>query len=144
MPALFEAVSNPEKKPVIVREAAQVLDEEVASKSGLGGLAVKGAFAMVKALKPGIITEVIEGLMPDFAKALDPILAERGTRTVAEIFVARENDVVQALLGVTDQRAKKTTHLSLLKAYQKLRPSAEKQVAAGLPRLARLVAKHTA
>lgn len=140
-----EVIADAGRRRAVVHDATVVLDEEVASKSGLSGLAIKAAFAMVKAVKPGIIPETCEGLMPDFAKALDPLLAQcPAEQKVAAYLMSREQDVVQALLGVTDARAQRTTHQTLLKAYQRLRPSAEKQVAAGLPRLSRLVEKHVA
>ncbi len=143
MGALSEVVSNPEKKPAIVRDAAVLLDEEVASKSGVAGLAVKAAFGMVKAVKPGIIPHVIDGLLPDFASALDPILDERPAGTSASAHLLQNQArVVAALLSVTDERARHTPHAVLLKAYQKLRPAAEKHVSLGLPRLARLVDQH--
>ena len=143
MGALSDVVADAEKKQAVVRDAAVLMDEEVASKSGVGGLVVKAVFATVKAVKPGVIPEAIEGLLPDFAQALDPILAERKDGTpVAAHLLQHESRVVQALLSVTDDRAKRSTHHTLLKAYEKLRPTAERQVSAGLPRLAKLVEKH--
>jgi hypothetical protein len=143
MVSLSEVVEQPERRRAVVQDAERVLDQEVSDKSGLGGMAVKAAFAMVKALKPGIIPEVIDGLLPDFARALQPILSQRGPgQKPSEVMASKPDAVVQALLGVTDERAKKTTHQTLLKAYQKLRPSAEKQVAAALPRVGALADRH--
>jgi hypothetical protein len=144
-PNLSAVLSNPDSRRALIRDAGTMLDDEVASRGGITGLGIKAAFTMVKAIRPGIIEEVLEGLMPEFAKALDPVLAQRPQGSgpgVAAFLEARTNDVVQALLGVTDARARKTTHKSLLAGYQKLRPIAEKQVAQSVPRLARLVEKH--
>ncbi len=143
MPTLSEIIAHPDQRRQIVADANVVLDQEVADKTGISGLAVKGAFALVKGLKPGIIPEVIDGLLPEFCGAVDPILAKRTPGTDIQSFLtARPNDIVQALLGVTDARAQRTTHQTLLKAYQKLRPSAEKQVAAAIPRVSAMVARH--
>lgn len=142
MVSLSEFLSRPDRLKTVVQDATVMLDEEVASKGGLTGMGVKAAFAMVRALKPGIIPEVLEGLLPDFATNLDPILAKRDKATVPAHFEQHANDVVQALLAVTDGRAQKTTHKTLLSAYQKLRPTAEKHVAAAVPRLGRLIEKH--
>ena len=44
------------------------------------------------------------------------------------------------LLAVTDARAQKTTHKTLLSAYNKLRPQAEKHVTSAVPRVAQFAA----
>lgn len=145
MAVLGDIISDALRRRNVVRDAAGLLDEEVASKGGVSGLAIKAAFAMVKAVKPGIIAETIESLLPEFAAALDPILEKREEKIgIVPFVLSREGEVVNALLGVTDKRARRTTHKTLLTAYQKLRPTAEKQVAAGLPRLSRLIEKHHA
>jgi hypothetical protein len=143
MGALTDLIAIPERKKAVVHDAAVLLDEEVASKGGVSGLAVKAAFGMVKAVKPGIIPETIDGLLPEFAAVLDPIFAQRPEGTaLGGYLMSREKDVVQALLSVTDARAKRTTHKTLSGAYNRLRPSAEKQVAAAMPRVAKLMDKH--
>lgn len=140
---LSEVVQSPDRLPRIVSDAQQVLDAEVAEKKGLTGIAVKGAFGVVKALKPGIIGEVIESLLPDFARVLDPIIATKPNNQSLDSFLrSKESEVVAALLSITDDRAKKTTHKSLVGAYNKLRPQAEKHVGAAVPRVAALVDRH--
>jgi hypothetical protein len=143
VPTLTEVLSDPGRLKAAVQDATVMLDEEVADKGGLTGLGIKAAFGVVKAVKPGIIPEVFEHLLPEFAKNLDPILAQRPAGTaVTTQFAQRTNDVVQALLAVTDGRAKKATNQTLVSAYNKLRPTAEKHVSAAVPRLARLIEKH--
>lgn len=145
MQSLSEILADANKRHQIVGDANVVLDQEVSDKSGISGLAIKGAFAVVKGLKPGIIPEVIDGLLPEFAHAIDPVLAKRPDGTnVASFLQSRSNDIVQGLLAVTDERARRTTHQTLLKAYQRLRPTAEKHVAAAIPRVSVMVAKHVA
>ena len=145
MAVLGDIISDALRRRSVVRDAAMLLDEEVASKGGVSGLAVKAAFALVKKVKPGIIAETIDALLPEFAAAMDPILARRDEKIGIVAFVlSREGEVVNALLGVTDKRAQRTSHKTLLGAYRQLRPTAEKQVAAGLPRLSRLIEKHHA
>ena len=143
MASLSDVLSDPNRRQQIVHDSGGVLDQEVADKGGIAGLAIKGAFALVKGLKPGIIPELIEGLLPEFTKAIDPILAQRPPGAdIATFLNGRTNDIVQALLAVTDARAAKTPHQTLLKAYQKLRPTAEKHVGAAIPRVAAMVARH--
>jgi hypothetical protein len=144
-PNLSAVLSNPDSRRALVRDAEVMLDEEVASRGGLTGMGIKTAFAMVKTIRPGFIGEVLGDLLPDFATALDPLLAQRpeaGSQGVAAFLEARPGEVANALLGVTDARARRTTHKSLLSAYNKLRPIAEKQVSQSVPRLAKLVERH--
>ena len=145
MGTLSDIISDPLRRRTVIRDTADALDEEVSGKGGVSGLAIKAAYAMVKAMKPGIILETVEHLLPEFAAAIDPILSERPVSVgVVPYMLSREKEIANALLGVTDRRASRTSHKALLGAYQKLRPTAEKQVLAGLPRLARLIEKHHA
>jgi hypothetical protein len=144
MASLADVISQPERRKAVVADAEKVVDLEVGDKSGLSGFAIKGGFALVKGLKPGIIGELVEGLLPEFCGAVDPILAKRppGNTDIAGFLNGRSSEVIQSLLGVTDARAKKSTHASLVKMYEKLRPTAEKNVAAAIPRLAGLIERH--
>lgn len=144
MASLADVLAQPERRQAVIRDAENVVDQEVSDKSGLSGLAIKGAFAVVKGLKPGIIADLIDGLLPEFVGAVDPILAKRpaGTKDIASFLRGRADEVVQSLLNVTDERAKKSTHQTLVKAYEKLRPTAEKNVAAAVPRVAGLIERH--
>lgn len=145
MASLTDVISQPDRRKQVVSDAGQLLDQEVDDKSGLSGMAIKGAYAIVKGMKPGIIPEVIDGLLPDFCKAVDGVIGGRPAGTDIESYInSKTNDVVQGLLATTDARAQKTTHQTMLKAYQRLRPMAEKQVAAAVPRVAKMVAKHVA
>lgn len=140
---LTEVIQDPARLRRVVADASDVLDAEVADKSGLTGIAVKGAFAIVKAVKPGILVESIENLLPDFARVLDPVIAGRPEGTsLATYLKSKSGDVVTALLSITDDRARKSTHKTLVGAYNKLRPQAEKHVSAAVPRVADLVDKH--
>lgn len=76
MPTVAEALLAEGKRPAVVADCATLIDEEVASKSGLGGLAIKTAFATVKALKRGIIPESVNALLDDFVVELEPFYAE--------------------------------------------------------------------
>ena len=57
MSTLAEVLLVPGKRPKVVDDCVRIVDEEVDSKGGLSGLAIKGAYALVKAVKPGFITE---------------------------------------------------------------------------------------
>lgn len=146
MPTLAEHFSQTPKRKNVIADLAHLVDEEVAAKSGLSGFAIKGAYAMVKAVKPGFITEVIDGMFDDWIARLEPLYTECSAAggNVAGEFQKRAPRVADALLSVTDDRAKKTTHQTAKKAYEKLRPTAKRNVEEAVPRLSKLLAKHTA
>lgn len=147
MADLKSVLTDPARRRDVVRDAEQLLDAEVDSKGGLSGLAIKGAFKVVKSFRPGIIPDVIDGLLDDFATRLDPFYQAHLTggagRSIVDAFTARKGEIADALLAITDQRARVTRHAALKSAYEKLRPEGKKHVEAAVPGVARLVEKHT-
>src|SRR5262245_32246922 len=65
-----------DKRPQTLGDCVQLVESEVASKSGLTGIAVKGAFAVVKAVKPGFVREAVDHLLDEFVQQLEPFYAE--------------------------------------------------------------------
>jgi len=135
-----------EKRQQAIDDACRVLDEEVADKSGLGGIAVKAAYAVVKGIKPGFIRQAVDHLLDEFLDALSPFADEGTEKKVNPGSLLLENRarMANALLAVTDRRAHKTESGVVRKSYDKLRPSAQKHVEAAAPRLAKLLDKYAA
>ena len=73
MMTLREALGGEDKRQAVIQDACVVLDREVADKSGLSGVAVRGAYTIVKGIKPGFVSEVIDALLDDFLDALQPL-----------------------------------------------------------------------
>ena len=145
MPKLPEILNSPEKKESVVDDCAALIDAEVADKGGISGLALKAGYGVVKGIKPGFIRHVISDLLPEFATALDPFYQEATEQKKAprEHFVANSSRVADALLSITDSRAKTAKSSVVRNTYDKLRGTAKKNVEQALPRLGDLVAKHT-
>jgi hypothetical protein len=143
MPALSDALNDAAKKPAVIADCLTLLDQEVADKSGFSGLAIKAGYAAVKGVKPGFLREVVEMLVPKFAEVLDPLYQEAKSKSVpvSSYFQQNAGRVADAMLGITDERAKRASGL-VKKTYESLRPNAKKNVEAGVPRLGRLVEKH--
>lgn len=142
---LSEKLLDPTVRPQVVQDCVQLVDREVASKSGLTGMAIKAAYAVVKAVKGGIIPEVVEGLLPDFAARLEPFYAAWQVAPAVPLpsyLEPRADAVAEALLAITDERAQKTKNATLRKTYEKLRPMGKKNVEQAMPRLGSLLAKH--
>jgi len=146
MSTLKEILTAPGVRGKVIEDCDRVVEEEVASKSGLSGLAIKGGFAVVKAMKPGMVKELMGHLLEDFSDRLDPIYqaAKSKNEPVAAYFNARPGEVADALLGITDDRAKRAKNQGLKSLYEKLRPQGKKQVEMAVPRIGRVIAKHTA
>ena len=77
MTTLRERLGSGEKRQQAIDDACRVLDEEVADKSGLGGIAVKAAYAVVKGIKPGFIRQAVDHLLDEFLDAFDRLIPEQ-------------------------------------------------------------------
>jgi hypothetical protein len=129
----------------VVADCASLVDEEVKSKGGISGVAIKGAYGTVKTIKPRFVPEVIDALFDDWVAKLEPYYAKwrsAGSGSLAEYLTARSEDVAEDLLKVTDERAGRSKHKTASKLYGKMRPSAKRNVAAAVPRLGALMEKH--
>src|SRR5207249_1186620 len=56
-------LSDKSKRPRLLSDCERLIDDEVKSKGGLSGLAIKGAYKIVCAIKPGLIREAMDGLL---------------------------------------------------------------------------------
>ncbi|MFT3773843.1 MAG: hypothetical protein QM820_51395 [Minicystis sp.] len=141
--SLADAINDASKKGVIITDCCTMIDEEVAAKGGLSGLAVKAGYAAVKGIKPGFIAEVVEKLLPEFAKAVDPIWEEgKKAGKPVDHFTSNKSRVADSLLAVTDAKSKNAKSAVVRGTYEKLRGSAKKNVEDAVPRLAKLLDKH--
>lgn len=144
MASLVETIKDPTRRRAVVDECVALIDAEVSDKGGLSGVAIKGTYAAVKAIKPGLIGMSMDHLLDDFSGKVDPFwleCQEKGEEPRA-YFVRRGSDVANALLSITDGRARKSTHKNLVKAYERLRPQGVNHIIAAMPRFADLLKKH--
>ncbi|HEX3695751.1 MAG TPA: hypothetical protein VH374_10210 [Polyangia bacterium] len=146
MSTLSEVLLVPGNRKVVVGDCVKLIEEEVDSKGGLTGLAVKGAFALVKAVKPGFVAEAVDSMLDDFVKRLEPFHAAAQARNepTGPSMNSRAGEVAEALLAISDERAARARNPTLKKAYEKLRPTGKKHVEAAVPRIGRLITKYTA
>jgi hypothetical protein len=147
MARLAEILTQSAVRPQVVQACAALIDAEVASKSGIGGLAVKAGYKLVKAVKPTMVPDVVDKLLPEFAEAMQPMYEEAlanprgGAR--GDAFAAHVGKdparVAAALLSVTDRRAEQASG-PLKKTYARLRDTAETHVQAAVPGLVKALA----
>ena len=146
MPTLPEILTNDAKKGLVVDDCCTLIDAEVSDKGGISGLAIKAGYKAIKGVKPGFVRHVVSDLLPEFARVLDPMYQEAKTnaKPVSDLFAARASDVAEALLGLTDEKAKNSKNGLVRGTYDKLRGTAKKNVEAAAPRLGKLIESHTA
>jgi hypothetical protein len=145
MTNLTEALTAESKKNAVVEDCLALIDAEVADKGGLTGLAIKAGYKTIQGIKPGFVRHVVSDLLPEFAQVLEPIFQEARTKgqPVRAYFTSNSGRVADALLSITDEKAKRSKSGLVKGTYDKLRSSARKNVEAAVPRLAAMIEKHT-
>jgi hypothetical protein len=144
MATLTEILTADAKKGAVIDDCLALIDAEVADKGGLSGLAIKAGYGVVKGIKPGFVKNVVTDLLPEFAAALDPLYQEaiEKKRPVGEYFKENSARAADAMLSVTDGKAKNAKSGAVKATYEKLRSSAKKNVEAAVPRLGKMIEKH--
>ncbi len=144
MGSLVEAVQDGTKRPLIIADCTQMIDQEVKDKSGLTGIAVKGGFKAIKGFRPDIVPMALEDLIDEFATQVEPFWQEcqNNGEDAQQFFVRRKVDIANALLSITDGKAKNSKHRVLVKAYNALRGKAVEHIGAAMPRFSSIVKKH--
>jgi len=147
MRSLKEIIEDPKLSKSIVADGLQVLDEEMAKRSGLGGLAIKGAYKVIKSIQGGKTLErAVAILLPEFVDKLDPYyerFQEEGKgKTWTEYLQPHYGAIADELLSVTDHKIQGTDNRAVRGAYDKLRPKARKEVIDSLPSLSRMMERY--
>lgn len=136
------------KRQQVIQECCVLIDEEVASKKGLSGLAIKGGYAVFKAVKKTALPDAVDFLLDDFVRVLDGfherfrVDAAQDGSSFKSYLVARKAEVAEGLLAITDHRQEASTNRAVKGAYLKLRPAAANHVQEAVPRLGDLMERH--
>ena len=148
MPAtLQEMLLAPETKPQVVADCQALVEQELSTKSGVSGTAIKVAYKAVTAFAPGYYQSTVEIMLPDMAEKLEPFWADfsaSGGSEFGDYLAKRGDEVAEALLTVTDAMAAASERPAIVKAYNAVRRGASKHIEAALPRLGALVQKYAA
>ena len=143
MSSLSEALSDQDKRDRVIDDCVVLVDDEVKRKKGLGGAVIKTGYKAVKGIKPGFIRKVVSSLLDRWAAKLDPLWEEdKGDGAPVKFFERERSMVADALLSVTDEKAKTASNAVVASTYKKLRPTAKKHTEEAVPGLAKLLAKH--
>lgn len=144
---LKQILLDSDRRPNVVTDMQNLVDQEVDDKSGVSGTVVKTGYSAVKKIKPGIIGSAVDSLLDEFVAALEPFYADfkaAGAGQFADYLPGRGDEAADALLSVTDARAERSSRDSIKKVYSKLRPNGKKNVQEALPRLGAVIDRHAA
>jgi len=148
MSTLPETLLAPDVQPQVIADCRELVEREVGDMSGVTGTAVRLAYKTVRTFDANHIQVMIESLLPDVAAALQPYWAAFSAEFPADsgdfggYLAAREDEVAEALLSITDARRRFSTRATIIKAYNTVRVSSVKHVKAALPALGTLVQKY--
>jgi hypothetical protein len=144
-PALDQILLADDVRPDVEVDCLALIEQEVSGKSGVSGAAVKLAYKTAKTFAKGYMQSTVENLLPDFVAALEPFWADfaaSGAAGFGDYLAKRGDEVAEALLSVTDERAKMSERPVIIRAYGTVRGGAAKHINAALPAVGALVDKY--
>ncbi len=124
----------------MVDACCSLVDAEVAARSGVSGMAVRAGYRAVTSIRPAMVRDAVDHLLPDFAAALEPLHAEAPGPPFEAHLRANGSRAAEALLRVTDARVEHAKSAIVRKTYAGLRRIARGQLEASMPGLARALA----
>lgn len=140
---LNEQFKDPQIQAKIADDCAQLIDQQVSEKTGLGGLAIKTAYGVLKGIGPGYFPRVIMNLLPKAMTAMDPIWQE-GIQAGDPVSHLSQNktQTAEILLGVTDHKIANAKNKIVIATYNKLRKSIKGDVEEAVPGLAKIISQY--
>jgi hypothetical protein len=148
MATLQEMLLAPDIQPTVVADCEELVTDQVADMSGVTGAAVKLAYNTVRKVDADHIHAMIVTILPSVADALQPYWAQFSAQYTPSsgdfggYLAARDEEVAEALLAITDRRRDNSRRPAIVKAYNTIRGRAIKQVKAALPALGVLIQKY--
>jgi hypothetical protein len=142
---LHEMLLAPDVQPQVVADVQALVQQELASKSGISATAIKVAYKAVTAFAPGYYQETIQAMLPDMTDKLQPFWADftaSGGSEFGDYLSKRPEEVSEAMLSVTDDMASRSERPTIIKAYKAVRGGASKQIEPALPNLGAMVQKY--
>ena len=141
---LSDQLNDPQIQAKIAGDCSVLMDEQVAAKTGLGGMAIKTAYGVLKGIGPGYTTRAIQNLLPNAITAIEPLWAE-GMANGDPVSHMSQNPAKAAdiLLGVTDHKIAKAQNKVVIATYNKFRKSVQGDVEAAVPGLAQIIGRYS-
>ncbi|PZO41777.1 MAG: hypothetical protein DCF21_02905 [Leptolyngbya sp.] len=142
--ALSDILHDQALKAKVVDDCTHLIDRQVAAKGGLGGMALKATYGVVKGVGAGYIPGAIGRILPEVVTSLEPMWAE-GEQAGDPVAYLSQNQTQAAdvILGVTDDRVANTNNGLVKSSYSKLRQSVKGDVAGAVPGLAEILGAYS-
>lgn len=142
---LQEILLAPDTRPQVIADCHALIEQELASKSGISGSAVKLAYKTVNTFASNHIHHMIRTLLPPLVDQLQPYWEDfnaSGGGEFGDYLARRGAEVSESLLSVTDARAAASRRPTIIRAYRTVRGGAAKHVEAALPHVGIMVQKY--
>ena len=141
--ALSEKIKDDTVRANIVADCTKLIDQQVAAKGGLSGMAMKTAYGVIKGVGAGYIPGALNRLLPEACQAIDPIWQEGQAAGDPVKYLSEHSDrTADSILSVTDARIQRTDNGVVSGTYKKLRKSVKNDVEAAVPGLAAIISTH--
>lgn len=141
---LSNILSDRTVKAQVVADCALLIDGQVASKGGFGGMALKTTYSVVKGMSSSYIPGAIERILPEVVTSLEPLWAEGEQAGDPVAYLAQnQGRAADVILGVTDRRIAKTDNGLVRSSYTKLRQSVIGDVESAVPGLAHIFGRYS-
>lgn len=140
---LSNAIQDKAVRNAITADCTQLIDQQVSKKGGLGGMALKTAYKVVKGIGADYIPGAVNRLLPETCAAVDPLWEEGKAKGDAAGYMSANSDrAADLILSATDARIERVGTGVISASYKKLRKSVKSDVVAAVPDLAQILDKH--
>ncbi|MBD2465079.1 hypothetical protein H6G89_29150 [Oscillatoria sp. FACHB-1407] len=127
----------------LVADCAKLMDEQVAAKGGISGMALKAAYSVVKGIEPSYIPKAIQRLLPDALAALEPMWDEgMQSGDPAAYLTQNRSRTADTLLSITDVKIENSKNGAVRASYNQFRKSVKNDVEEAVPGLAKILRTH--
>jgi hypothetical protein len=140
---LSDQLKDKHTRTSLVADCAKLMDEQVAAKNGISGLALKAAYGVVKGVEPSYIPKAIQRILPEALVALDPLWNE-GVQSGDPVqhLIQNCSRTADTLLSITDNKIEKSKNGVVRASYSKLRKTVKGDVEEAVPGLAKILGVH--
>ena len=140
---LTNAIQDKAVRDAIAADCTQLIDQQVSAKSGLGGMALKATYGIVKGIGADYIPGAVTRLLPETCAARAPLWAEgREAGDPVAYMTTHEDRTADLILGATDARIERVGKGVISASYKMLRKSVKSDVVDAVPGLAKILGKH--
>lgn len=147
MKSLSDILLAPEKKDAAIADLARLLEGALANRGGLTGMALKTGLAMLKSGRPDVLERGAARMLPEFAAQLQPLFErfqKEGGSDFTGFLKKNSGETATVLARTIDQLMSTSQNATAKSLYAKFRGGADKDIAAMVPEVGRLVQKYLA